>query len=454
MRHCGDSLSHPSKIKSGTKKAVCDEKQPDWDVRERLFGKLSDNFLYGLETLPRAIEEVWHIPPSRRKALPLDIRDLSRLLTRERAELNIPYWHRPANISAYLYYFLPWNIIRLGRLLASVKLPEPAQISGSLPVLMDMGSGPLALPIALWLAKKEWRDLPLQIFACDSASQPLELGKKLFAALANMLDQNSWTVHTRVLPAEKALNAFNSLHPKIKNETFYPWLIAETNILNELITKNPARNMGVHEVCEDTFTEDDCSRNSILGKLLNAWLPLWKIGAGKTLALFVEPGTRLGGDAIMNLRHCAIELGFQLISPCTHSSACPLMEKTRRYGSHADSWCHFTFAANPAPQWLNDLSREAGLEKSSLSLSYVLLSPESSIVDKSSVRLISQAFKVPGLKGLARYACGEKGLKLLENAENLVSGSLTLAKAMQPFQKDAKSGATICIPENVGKIKR
>ncbi|WP_448339637.1 hypothetical protein AB9L13_12365 [Desulfovibrio piger] len=76
--------------------------------------------------------------------LPADIEALSRLLTCERSGLYRPYWSSPASTSAYLYYFLPWNVLRLARLFRSLPLPDPRLWleKGQTPLLLDGGSGP------------------------------------------------------------------------------------------------------------------------------------------------------------------------------------------------------------------------------------------------------------------------------------------------------------------------
>lgn len=430
--------------------------QSRWQSVSRLFSNPGEEFAKALELLPKAIEKIWHIPSSKRKFLPADIADLSRLLTRSRGELGLPYWHKAANLSAYLYYFLPWNIIRLGSLFSSLPLPKPEEIDGYRPVLLDMGSGPLALPIALWLARKEWRKIPLQVLALDSSKQPLDVGRELFYTLAKLMGEKAWQVFGQSGSAEKPLMALQALRAKNTETKFYPWLLTEANILNELISKSPSRNFGWEDL-ENTedYEEDEECESSLLGRLLNSWIPIWKDSPAKPLALFVEPGTRLGGDAIMNLRRCAIRLGFEPLAPCTHANKCPLLNKIRASGSQAESWCHFTFSAIDAPKWLQELSRESGLEKTSLSLSILLLGDQKPTnLSKTSARIISQPFRVPGLQGEARYACASSGLELLENAGRLLSGTLTQAQKKVPVRTDKKSGAVICIPAEESKSNK
>ena len=199
-----------------------------------------------------------------------------------------------------------------------------------------------------------------------------------------------------------------------------------------------------------------------LDRLLAAWSPLLappadagQGGARKgasPLLLFVEPGTRLGGSTLMRLRELALDGGLSALAPCTADNPCPL-----RRGA----WCHFTFSPAGAPRWLAELSAAAGLAKRSLSLSPLLLREGPAAAedqppgtDKAPrARVLSSPFAVPGVGGLARYACAPDGLALLEEAGALASGSLVElgeADKARPGgdkpRRDARSGARIFAP--------
>ena len=96
-----------------------------WQGAEALFPPLMEEARHILEQLPQALSRVWPLSKAHRRTLPDDVARLSRLLTTERAALDRPYWSSPAFVSAYLYYFLPWNLVRLTRLLSAMPLPDP-----------------------------------------------------------------------------------------------------------------------------------------------------------------------------------------------------------------------------------------------------------------------------------------------------------------------------------------
>lgn len=449
-----------------------------WAQVVPLFPPLPAAAREALERLPEALARVRPLSAAHRRSLPEDVATLSRLLTTERGALKRPYWSSPAFVSAYLYYFLPWNLLRLTRLLRGLPLPDPQApaFAGGEALLLDAGSGPLSLPLALWLARPQWREAPVRVLALDSAAQPLELGRALFAAWGELLGQKTWPVHTARGPlASLARHAAPLLSggrgagrdaqrgPRLQGKPgaiVRPWLVSAANVLNELPS---GRGFGGAEEGEES---PGSPRDEPLERLLDALAPLFRGGGAGPAAqglpvapalLFVEPGTRLGGTTIMRLRALALERGLQALAPCTHHTVCPLLR-----GSGGRSWCHFTFDGTGAPDWLRGLSAQAGLAKSGLSLAPLLLTPEAAAEQApdasapaaawargvsgrgaQSARVLSAPFAVPGLAGQARYACAAAGLLLLEDAATLASGDLLPIRLESNAPRDAKSRALV-----------
>lgn len=405
-----------------------------------------------LEIFPRILEQVWPLAKKRRRALPDGIRELSRLLTSQRGLLKQSYWAHPPFISAYLYYFLPWNIIRIGRLFAGLDLPAPELDGDGRPIILDAGSGPLALPLALWLSRPDWRDIPLDLLALDKNRQPLDLGGKIFSACADALKYPLWNIRLAVGNVESLAKKFsesNNFNPR-------PCLISMANVLNEFGQfKRGGHGTQRFQHTEyrgenDSFTENDAGGDDYAQNLFEAWSPLFGKALDNAALLFVEPGTRLGGASLMRLRESALLGGLSAISPCPHNNACPLLMEKGRAGSRlGESWCHFVFSAEGAPKWLFDLSKEARLPRRDLSLSFLLLNlkrrkPRKFRPDNFAARVVSHAFPIPGLPGKARYACGPFGKNIMPGAENIPYGAL--AMAAQSGKRDEKSGAMFIEP--------
>lgn len=443
-----------------------------WPAARALFPPLSAETQRILDMLPEALTKVWPLNAGHKRSLPDDVAQLSRLLTTERAGLARPYWSSPASISAYLYYFLPWNLVRLTRLLASLPLADPRTVApqGGEALLVDVGSGPLTLPLALWLARPEWRSAPVRVLAMDTSSQPLELGKTLMEVLGELTGQPVWPVRVARAPLDQVVR---QAAPLLSGGRARPWLVSAANVLNELrFGKKRSRGASAIED-EDEFDSLDAEdmdidgnpaageadgekpegcREDRLDSFLESLSPLFDHADSRAAAtagspapvgpslLFVEPGTRLGGSTIMRLRQLAVDGGLTALAPCTHQADCPLLR-----GQGGRTWCHFTFGSEGAPLWLEDLSQASGLGKSGLSLSPLLLAamPEAESQTSSPLpaRVLSAPFMVPGLAGRARYACSGKGILLLENAESLASGDELTVAIAAGAPRDRKSGA-------------
>lgn len=453
--------------------------QERWQLVSPLLPEPDAALREGLDLLGAALARVRPLAAAHARSLPQDVAALSRLLTVERAHLHQPYWASPALISAYLYYFLPWNVLRQARLLSALPLPDPRiwLEQGRRPLLLDMGSGPLSLPIALWLARPEWRALPLSVLALDASSQPLELGRELLRALAETQGQSAWEIRTVRAPlgqAARQLARTAGQRPRAAAEGEAPalWLASAANVLNEMLSGGGAGRTGrrdgvsAWEADDDTATPGDLREDSLFGQRLESVLDsleeVLEGGAPSLPAslLVVEPGTRLGGTAIMRLRGAALERGLVPLAPCTHAADCPLER-----GRSGRGWCHMTFDCAGAPDWLVQLSEAAGLAKDSLSLAPLLLSTAAETVQdgldareaeaagtdgllaRAALRVLSAPFAVPGLPGRARYACGVGGLALLGDAECLPSGGLVEAQIPEQPRFDRRSGALLLLPE-------
>ena len=300
-----------------------------------------------LEDLGRALAAAagaFPVPAAHRRDLPYAVRDLSRLLTLERAELARSYWSAPRFLSAYLHYFLPWNLYRMAWLLPGLDLdPRPGGR------ILDLGSGPLTLPLALWCARPDLRGLPLTFVCADVAAKPMEIGRDILRRLAG--ENSPWHIVLQRAPLEKAL-----ARPGKDGERGSFDCIMAGNMLNEL---SPARNTSLEERLE-RLMEMAAGRLAPGGRLL-----------------LVEPGTRLGGKLIALARKGALIHGLSPLSPCPHDGPCPMLESPRSGPSYT-GWCHFFHPAGDVPRDLADLARQARLEKDSLAVSCLLLrKPES-----------------------------------------------------------------------------
>lgn len=419
-----------------------------------------------IEALSRALDavnRVCPVPGGHKKDQPMAVRDLSRLLTQERSEIKArSYWATPRNTSAYIHYFLPWNLYRLSWLLPGLDLPLEAD-----DMVVDLGSGPLTMVLALYCSRPDLHSRPLDFVCVDTAKQPMELGRAILTTLAGGKNF-PWRVH---LIKAHLFEGIKKLRGEAK-------MFTAANMLNEL-----------------PMQQDSAIENR-MAALMGAMAPkLSREGR----VLVVEPGTRLGGKLVVHARNAALHEGFSIEGPCPHGGPCPMLEQ-RRYnprGPDYSGWCHFSFPADKAPVKLAELTARARLDKDSLSLSALYLSapaensrqdelafeddewdmfyddmvddispydeqpegeelptppprhkPEKPYVPQSlgkfaDLRVVSEGIRLPGEREEARYVCSARGLGLLLGASRVPSGGgLTVSWPVRDG-RDRKSGALL-----------
>lgn len=410
-----------------------------------------------MDRLPALIEETFPLPRRYRKGtfgtggkvpaeLAKDVAGLSRIFTSARSERDGAYLGRPDFLSAYLRYFLPWNVYRLCRLLPALPL---ALKDGA--AVTDIGSGPLTLAIALWISRPELRKTQLEFRCIDRTGAVLDAGKKLFSALVEAGGEKTgqtggcpWIIKT----IHGGLRRNGTLSVALRGKPAA--LAAAVNIFNELAQDiPPGDGAGLR-----LFAEKQ-------GRLLSS------LTESSGAVLVAEPGVPRSGELIGCLREALLEQGRPPLSPCTHGNACPLPGgRVRRDGGTAGKarWCHFAFDTEDAPAELHRLSAAAEIPKERAVLSFLLAGPTGTVAAAEQargttlpVRIISDPFPVwtapsPADKGqekgggrYGRYGCSARGLILATGnkkaAEEAESGTLVEIAFRPPEKRDPKSGA-------------
>lgn len=388
-------------------------------MEDRLLPPAPASLVQGLAALPEALEALYPLRPRHRAQLPGEVARLSEWLTTARDELPRDYLSRPPLLSAYLHYFLPWNLYRQGRLVSGLDLQPAAGAR-----IVDLGAGPFTFALALWLARPDLREVPLRYLAVDRAGAALQAGRAIWERLAA---GSRWETATLTGPAG------SRQLPEAD-------LLVLANVLNEI------RNAAGGEREGDADAHD-------------AMLARWHASlAPGGRVLVIEPGTRPAARALVATRARALELGWRALAPCPHQARCP----QPGHGRHP--WCHFAFATTSAPAWLDDLSRRAHLAKERASLSFLLLEPPAQPVDAATaqpaapgpepaagaaveVRVVSGEFALDG-GGRGRYGCAAPGLVLLEETRpgtgrGPAPGDLVRVTWPSQPRRDGKSGATI-----------
>lgn len=384
-----------------------------------LFPPPTIDLIRELEGFGGLLEQVMPLRPKHRSALAGQIRKLSGFLTVDRDQLPPDYMNQPPLLSAYLHYFLPWNLYRQGRLLAGLDLHlKPGSR------IVDVGAGPLTFLLALWLSRPHLRTMDLAYVGLDRSETVLKLGRQIFRELSK---GSGWQVRT-----ERKL-AGGGRQPRAD-------VLVMANSLNELEPGRDSRKRP-RDVDEEQAT--------VYEMLLERWE---QQVAAAAAVLLIEPGTRASGRNLVRLREAALARGWQVAAPCPHAGTCPMP------GQRSKAWCHFNFPSTGVPFWLEKLSRRARLPKERASLSFLLLTrgdeppvriaaPGRLQPGEGWVRVVSEAFDLPEWQR-GRYGCSARGLVVLQDDK---SGPTTgprpgdLVRVVWPEapRQDRKSGALI-----------
>ena len=378
-----------------------------------------------LHSIFSLIEKTFPVPRRFKSGLPSQINELSGLLTNKRGDRSLSYLGRPNYLSAYLHYFLPWNLYRLCFLLPSLDLKLN---NGD--TITDLGSGPLTFASALWIARPDLRSLQLEIDCIDHSGPALTAGEKFFYALAE-----NTNIPWKINLVREDIDIRKDTLRKEKQAS----LVCAINLFNEIYEKIPHSNIEkLKQLAGNT------------ARLMN------NLAKTDAYILTVEPGVPQSGRFISLLRNEFIKMGRPPLSPCTHQENCPSA------GIGEKRWCHFVFETTDVSKELLRLSAAAGLPKERLVLSYLLTGKMPKKREKGALRVISDAFSLPQNR-FGRYGCSAEGLVLLSgekrHIEKIVSGSFVYIEDIQiptavktqwadlqfklTDKHDAKSGALI-----------
>ena len=387
-----------------------------------------------LNSFDLIIKDALKLSSKQTASVPKDIRILFHELTNERGARKVNYLNNPVKLTAYIYHYMWWNLVRISKLIGNLDFDLK---DGD--IIADFGCGPMTLMCAFWIAKPELRSKKLHWYCADISGKALAAGEALFNSLFAFTNQNAGIEQTSNWKLTK-LNGSFGLQLKEKVNLF-----VSANMFNEIFWDSSIKIDGEAERAARTIQHY-----------------LQKNGA----ALIIEPGIPLAGEFVSALRKNFIEKKYKIISPCPHSGICPIPgkktseQKNIKYPIASDKWCHFSFYADDAPPKLVELSEAARLEKTRASLSFIYCRGEGKKEKQSDLekekkdflaRISSEIIKLGDGK-IGRYACSEKGFLLLtekkgsrSKLKEYVDGSLIKIEneKINRFFHDRKTGALI-----------
>lgn len=388
------------------------------------FSKVPQDALAIIENFDQLVEDIRPLNSRQLQQLPQNIRNLSHQMTDDRAARRLGYMNENVQLASYVRYFTWWNLVRLTRLFAN--LPQQS-FPASDSVCLDLGSGPLTVVMALFLARPELRRLKLSWYCLDVSANSMALGEDIFLSICAKLNMEPW----------KIIRVKGSFGSAIKQKASF---ITCANMLNEL---DQASDMPPEFKVKKYFDQ------------------LKRYAAPDAGFLLIEPGVPKASRTLSLLRDRFLKEGSHIAAPCPHAGDCP-MNGFGAYTGSKNKWCNFAFDTRDAPQKLLKLSQKAKLPKERATLSFISVikgalrqaqgpQPEQG----SLIRITSDEFRLPDYMS-GYYACSQEGLVLVQvpafNNTRLpkppfrpLSGDLIEVKKIKPdsLPKDEKSGSIV-----------
>ena len=411
------------------------EERSDEAIHASLFdtSRLTKDTIAILNSFDEIIQGVRPLNSRQLQQLPENIRTLSHQLTDDRASRRLGYMNDNIQLSSYVRYYTWWNLVRLTRLFAN--LPEsvfPASDTNCL----DLGSGPLTVVTALWLARPELRKLKLTWYCLDVSANSMALGEDIFLSIA--------------------------AKSKAADPSIEPWHIVRVKGAFGTSIKQKAGFL----TCANMFNElDQASDMPPEFQTKKYYEQLQRYTEKDAGILLVEPGVPKAARTLSLLRTRFIKDGRTIAAPCPHAEECP-MSGFKAYTGSKNKWCNFAFSTEDAPAKLQKLSVAAKLPKERATLSFMAImrsekleheTPAKARPDttQTQLRIASDKLKLPNYM-CGYYACSQYGLMLItlpdENNTRLPkppfrpqSGDLLSVKIKTPdsLPKDEKSGSLI-----------
>ena len=382
-----------------------------------------------IEDFDKLVQQIRPLNSRQLQQLPQNIRSLSHQMTDNRAERRLGYMNENSQLSSYVRYFTWWNLVRLTRLFSN--LPESAFPKED-SVCLDLGSGPMTVVTALFLARPELRKLKLTWYCLDVSAASMAFGEDIYLSVCAKLNEQPWQI----------IRVKGSFGEALKQKAAF---ITCANMFNEL---------------------DQATDMPPEFKVKKYYEQLMRYSQKDSRFLLIEPGVPKAARTLSLFRERFIKDGYGIAAPCPHAGECP-MSGFKAYTGSKNKWCNFAFSTQEEgagiPERLEKLSKAAKLPKDRATLSFICVVPticplrplRQAQGPQEDIRITSDELRLPNyMSGF--YACTEHGLALVElpsqNNTRLPkppfrpqSGDLIEVKKITPdsLPKDEKSGGII-----------
>lgn len=395
--------------------------------QKSVFGRLAPEDWQILCNFDQIVQNCRPLNSKQLQELPYDIRNLSHQLTDERNSRRLGYMNSQAELSAYIRYFCWWNLYRLCAVFCALDEDFFANFSDG-EAILDIGSGPLTVPIALWLSCPKLRSKKLTVYVMDNSAAALAAGEELFlSVVSKTLKENAESSGGKNIEPWNIVRIKGDFGTEVRKPVAG---VFAANMFNELL-QNSQRT-----------PDEDAKRH--LHTILSY--------AKENAAIFVaEPAGPRTGRFVSLLRDGLLRKGFTIAAPCPHTEACPMP------GIKNQKYCHFVLDGENAPEKLQKLSDNASLSKDRASISFVAAYKNAADAAQNAekpgslkLRICSDVIKLPPYQ-FGRYACCNQGLALIEGKSVFGLGSgdcinLSITQnQIDTLHRDDKTGAK-CFP--------
>ena len=355
-----------------------------------------------LDNFDQIIQSVRPLNSKQLQQLPHNIKEFSHQLTDERGNRRLGYMNESIQLSVYIRYYLWWNLVRQVRVFSNLNadsFPDQTEITA-----LDIGSGPLTVITALWLARPELRTKKITWYVLDVSQNSMKAGEDIYLAVASRTKAEPW----------KIIRVKGSFGTHINQKADF---ITCGNAMNEM------------EQTSDMPPEF---------KAKKLYEQMISYSAENAKFLLIEPGVPKSSRLLSLFRTRFLKDGFSVHSPCPHSNDCP-MNGFKAYTGSQNKWCNFAFSTEDAPRKLLKLSEMAKLPKERAVLSFISAIPDNSATKNSEngtlkLRIASDPFKLPGFQ-TGFYACSELGLSLVSLPSEKKIQNNSNKKNSQDFNK-------------------
>ena len=366
------------------KESLAAKKNKPSDLRLEMFAEnaIPEESRKIIQEFDKIVADVRGMSGKQKVSLYGAIKNLSHQLTDDRNSRRLGYMNSANYISAYINYFMWWNLVRLTRLFANLPKTafEPLENSQN-PVAIDVGSGTLTVVIALWLARPELRSKRITWYCMDLSQTALAAGENLYLSIAAKTIKNEEgaglppashsVAPTPPSPRGNEKITDFSATPKTP---LTPWTIIRVKGAFGTSIKEKADFITCGNVFNEILQRNEMPTDFLAKKYTGEILSYIK--SEESTVLLVEPGDPHSARFISLMRDALIRQNYVPVAPCPHIKSCPMAGRTNgkttnAYGKNA-KWCNSAFDTDSAPKNLLRLSEKAGLPKERAGLSFVI----------------------------------------------------------------------------------